>query len=252
MPYGNNNQNGNNQQFSVTSSLVSMFDENSNQLRISGMDSGLQIAIWIPETNSEGRMNYPREKRYSVILSQEAAAAFNDVANKKMLAAYENGQNFKKGVATNRTATNFIELIINDGSVYLRLCKDLDQNKMPKSTNIFKFSKTNLITDYNPQTGEFDIEPADIQLALFCNTLSAYTGIAMAAGHGSHVAMNYSIGRMYQYLQAIASKLGAAVNTSSYGGNNNQSNTTGGSNYPQNSSYNGPVNETSDINALLS
>ena len=252
MPYGNN-QNGQQGSFSVSSSLISMFDENSNQLRVAGYDSGLQLAIWIPERN-DGHVTYPKEKRFSVILSQEAAAVLDHVVNRELIAAIEQNQTFRKGIVTNRSATNIVDLIRDEqGDVYLQIHKELDMNKVPKYTFVYKFDKSNIIQNYDPSTGEFEVKQADVQLAMFCNTISAYNGIAMAAGHGSRVAMNYSIGRMYQYLQAIAQKLGAAVNTSSYSGGTSYQPQNRGDGYNNaQQGYTGPVNESNDLNALLS
>ena len=44
-----------NEQFSVTTSLISMFDENGYQLRLAGMESGMSIAIWIPQVTPKER-----------------------------------------------------------------------------------------------------------------------------------------------------------------------------------------------------
>ena len=49
-----------NEQFSVSTSLISMFDENSNQLRLAGMESGMSIAIWVPQVSPERKMTFPQ------------------------------------------------------------------------------------------------------------------------------------------------------------------------------------------------
>ena len=43
--------NNRDRQFSVTTSMISMFDENSNQLRLSGLESGLTVSIWVPQVS---------------------------------------------------------------------------------------------------------------------------------------------------------------------------------------------------------
>ena len=42
-----------NDQFSVSTSLIGMFDENGYQLRLAGMESGMSIAIWVPQVSPE-------------------------------------------------------------------------------------------------------------------------------------------------------------------------------------------------------
>lgn len=240
------NQNQGQARFSVTSSLVSMFDENSNQLRIAGYDTGLQIGIWVPSVSPEGKMTFPQENRHTIILSQEAVATLDCLLKNEVIEKVASHQPFKKGIPANRSATNMLDLIVTDtGDVYLRMNRDLNADKVAKETWLYKFAKDAITTNYNPQTGEFDVEMIDAQFALFCNTISAYTGMSQVAGHGAHNVLNYEMNRMYRYLQGIAAKLGVSITTEYGNGGQSSIRTT------QDQGYNGAVNEASDISGLL-
>lgn len=245
MPGQNSQRNAN---FSVTTNMISMFDENSNQLRIAGYDTGLQIAIWVPTITPEGKLTFPQEGRHSVILSQTAVAALDYLIKNELTDKIASGTEYKKGVPTGRSASSFVDLIYTpgldtDGSVYLRISRDVDANKAAKEVYLYKFMKDPVTVGYNPQTGEFETEMIDAQFALFCDTISAYTAITMPAGHGAHVSEHFELSRMYRYLQGIATKLGVTI-TTEYGNTQQPSNSQ--------ASYTGQINEAADISALLS
>lgn len=237
----------NNQQFQVTTSLISLFDTNSYQLRLSGIDSGLSIAIWEPEVDPTGKLSFPQNKRHSVILNPEAVEALSLAIKNKITPLYESGQNFKVGVPTNRGCSNVIDILGLDGKVYLRMHKNVNADRVPEKTLIFEFADTTIMTNYNPQTGEFDAETIPVQFAFFCEVINAYTMIGQVAGHSGRVAMKFTIGSFYSYLQAIAGKLGAVVQTGYQRGAPRQGNGGG-----QQTEYNGQMNEVDSISALLS
>jgi len=236
----------NNQQFQVTTSLISMFDTNSYQLRLSGMDSGLSIAIWEPEIDPSGKLSFPNTKRHSIILNAEAAEALSYMIKHRVVPDYEAGKNFKYGIPTNRSCTNVIDILGLDGKIYLRMHRNVNADRVPEKTLIFEFSDTTIMTNYNPQTGEFDAETIPVQFAFFCEVVNAYTMVGQVAGHSGRVAMKFTIGSFYSYLQAIAGKLGAVVQTGYQRGAPRQN---GGG---QQTEYNGQMNEVDSISALLS
>ena len=237
----------NNQQFQVTTSLISMFDTNSYQLRLSGMDSGLSIAIWEPEVDPSGKLSFPQTKRHSIILNPEAVEALSYAIRNKITPKYEAGENFKCGIPTNRSCTNIIDILGLDGKIYLRMHKNVNADRVPEKTLIFEFSDTTIMTNYNPQTGEFDADTIPVQFAFFCEVVNAYTMVGQVAGHSGRVAMKFTIGSFYSYLQAIAGKLGAVVQTGYQRGAQRQN---GGGN--QQTEYTGQMNEVDSISALLS
>lgn len=246
--------NNRNNQFTVTTSLISMFDENSYQLRLSGLESGLSMAIWIPQVNPEGKMSYPQEGRISMMLSMDTVGSLDWIIKNRVVPDWEAGKDFCYGVPCNRAMTNTIDIIGQNGEIYLRFSREIDENRHAKNTYQFKFTNTTVLIGYNPQTGNFDVDKIPAQFTMFTEVIAAYTAVAYTAGHGSRVANKFTVNSFYNYLQAIAAKLGAVVNTG-YRNNNSQNyqnpNTSSYGSNPQTGGYTGQVQEVANIDALI-
>ena len=103
------NNNGN--QISVNTAMMTIWDSSTGaQLKISLLTNGMGIAIWLPFVNPDGTRKYPSENRYSTVLNQKNAVAFERVINEYIVPAYEKGINAKSGVYTNNARSNMIEL----------------------------------------------------------------------------------------------------------------------------------------------
>ena len=245
-----NNQNN---QFTVTTSLISLFDENGNQLRLNGLENGLSIAIWVPAVSPDGRRTYPVPQRINTILNPVSAAMFGQTLAKDFVPCFEDGKNCVRGIHTNMNRTNMVALEINNGDIFLKIYKDINQDNVAKDIYSFKFSKTPLVKDYDGVSGQFEVEYIDAQFYLFVETVRAYTMIGEMAGHSNRVANKFTISSFYQYVQAIAAKLGVVVqnqyqHTGGQGGNYQGQNNAP---VPAPGGYTGQVNEVDDINALL-
>lgn len=246
-----------NNQFSVTTSLISMFDENGYQLRLAGLESGLSIAIWMPQVNPDGRMTYPQEMRFTTIMNVETVNSLNWLIRNRVVPDWQAGKDFKYGVSCNRSMTNVIDIIGVDGVIYLRMSRDIDDNRQAKNIYQFKFVDTNVLINYDPQTGNFDTEKIPAQFTMFTEVIAAYTAVAYSAGHGSRVANKFTISSMYNYLQAICAKLGVVVNTgyrrnpTQFEGSGNSANDPNHNSTPQTNGYNGQMKEVASINELL-
>lgn len=240
-----------NNQFSVTTSLISMFDENSYQLRLSGLESGLSFAIWVPQVSPEGKLSYPQESRFTTIMNSDAVGAMDWLIKNRIVPDWQAGKDFKYGVPCNRSMTNMIDIIGQNGEIYLRVSKDIDENRQAKNVYQFKFTNTPIVIGYDPQSGNFDVDRVPAQFTMFTEVIAAYNAVAYSAGHGVRVAERFTISSFYNYLQAIAAKLGVVVNTgyrrAPFDGNNTNSY---GSN-PQTGGYNGQMQEVASINELL-
>lgn len=244
--------NGKNNQFNVTTSLISMFDDNSQQLRLAGMESGLSIAIWVPQVSPEGKMSFPQQSRYSVILSAETVSALAWTIKNKIVPDWVAGKDFKYGVPTNRSMTSVIDIIGSNGDIYLRMSRDINEERKAKYVYQFKFVNTPVVAGYDPYTGEFNIENVPAQFTMFTEVITAYSAISSVCGHGTRYSMRGTLNSYYNYLQGIAAKLGVIVNTG-YQKNpplDTNRNNTYGSN-PQTGGYNGQMQEVASINELL-
>ena len=234
-----------NEQFSVTTSLISMFDENGYQLRLAGMESGMSIAIWIPQVTPEGKMTFPQQSRFSTILSSDTVGSLD-----WLIPDWQAGKDFKYGVPANRNMTSMIDIIGSGGEIYLRISRDIDEDRKAKNVYQFKFVNTPIIVGYDPQTGAFDVDHVPAQFTMFTEVVSAYTAITALSGHGTRVATKFTISSFYNYLQAISAKLGVVVNTGYKKNPPIDGNKSYGST-PQTGGYNGQMQEVSSINDLL-
>ena len=193
-----------NDQFTVTTSLISMFDENGYQLRLAGMESGMSIAIWIPQVTPEGKMTFPQQIRFNTILSTDTVGSLDWIIKNRVIPDWQAGKDFKYGVPANRSMTAMIEMIGINGDIYLRISRDIDEDRKAKNVYQFKFVNTPVIIGYDPQTGAFDVDHVPAQFTMFTEVVSAYTAITALSGHGTRVATKYTISSFYNYLLAIA------------------------------------------------
>ena len=239
-----------NEQFSVTTSLISMFDENGYQLRLAGMESGMSIAIWIPQVTPEGKMTFPQQSRFSTILSSDAVGSVDWWIKNRVIPDWQAGKDFKYGVPANRNMTSMIDIIGSGGEIYLRISRDIDEDRKAKNVYQFKFVNTPIIVGYDPQTGAFDVDHVPAQFTMFTEVVSAYTAITALSGHGTRVATKFTISSFYNYLQAISAKLGVVVNTGYKKNPPIDGNKSYGST-PQTGGYNGQMQEVSSISELL-
>lgn len=247
----------NNRQFTVTTSLISMFDETGAQLRLAGLESGMSIAIWTPQINPDGKTTYPQEMRFNTMMSTDTVASLNWLIRNRIVPDWEAGKDFKYGIPCNRSMTAVIDIIGVGGEIYLRMSRDIDENRQAKNVHQFKFTNTNILLNYDPQSGAFDIDKVPAQFTMFTEVIAAYNAVTYSAGHGSRVANKFTISSMYNYLQAIASKLGVVVDTGYRrnppltGGNTVNSGNSSYGATPQTSGYNGQMQEVASITELL-
>lgn len=240
-----------NNQFSVSTSLISMFDENSYQLRLSGLESGLSFAIWVPQVSPDGKLTYPQESRFNTIMNADAVSSLSWLIKNRIVPDWQAGKDFKYGVPCNRSMTTLIDIIGQGGEIYLRVSKDIDENRQAKNVYQFKFTNTPIVIGYDPQTGNFDIDKIPAQFTMFTEVIAAYTAVSYCAGHGTRVAEKFTISSFYNYLQAISAKLGVVVNTGYRRTPAFESNSSSTGSTPQASGYNGQMQEVASINELL-
>lgn len=244
--------NNRDRQFSVTTSMISMFDENSNQLRLSGLESGLTVSIWLPQVSPEGKMSYPREMRIDTIMQVDSVASLNWLIRNRVVPDWQAGKDFKYGVPCNRSMTNVIDIIGESGEIYLRISRDIDENRIAKNVYQFKFVNTPVLINFDPNSGNFEIDKVPAQFTMFTEVIAAYNAVTACAQHGARVGMKFNMSSMFKYLQAVSAKLGVTVENSyrSNPGFTNTNNNSYGSN-PQTNGYNGQMQEVSSLNALL-
>lgn len=246
-----NNAN-NKDSFSATTSLVSFFDRNGFQLRLSGMDTGLAIAIWSPVIDPvSGRKSYPKEKRYSIMLTIDRVKTL-DIALEELLEAYKKGEDHSVGVFANNARDKILEVSVRSGDFYISLHFGIDAATLiPRETIEFKFEKTNIITGYDKSTGHMTITDIDGYYYLFSKLIMDYVSMGGSGmpGHAFRNTNKPTTDKMFKYLEQIAQKVGVTMEPSYGGGYSNQQ-SYGSGNYNSPQKTNEPSPSYTEVNSL--
>ena len=235
-------------QISVNTAMMTIWDSSTGaQLKISLLTNGMGIAIWLPFVNPDGTRKYPSENRYSTVLNQKNAVAFERVINEHIVPAYEKGTNAKSGVFTNNSRTNMIELEVRDGEFYLLMHRNCDpMTRIPKDTLRFKFESAAIVDGYNSATGDMEIVPVQADFFVFAKAVYAYNDLVggYVSAHGTSMANISFNQRFMEYIRAIADSVHAQLPAPAY-----QSN--GGYRAPSNTGVQHNYNADSITNASV-
>lgn len=227
-PYGNSNQ------INVSTSMVSMWDSITGaQLKLSILNNGLGVAIWLPFVNPDGSRKYPTEYRNNVVVSQKNAIAVERAINDIILPAYEKGVNAHSGIFTNNARSSMLEIEVKDGEFYLAIHKNCDPvTRIPKDTVRFKFESASIINGFDPVSGEMEVVPIQADFFVFCKAIFAYNDLSAGsvAAHGTALASAYINRKFMDYIRSIADAVHAQLPApvyQSYGGFNSRQNSMG-------------------------
>lgn len=251
----------------ITTSMITIWDDETGvQLKLSAMNSGFGIAIWLPVVSPSGGRKYPTENRFQTVLQSRKAVAFEKAIMETILPAYEKGEDAQVGVFTNSNNTTMIEVQVINGTFYLLMHRNCDSiTKVPRDTIKFKFNSMEVFDKFDPANGTTHTVPIQADFFLFMKTLEAYNETIGGAiiTHGSVVASFSNMEKFSSYIRAIAdavhAQLPADVNTdysTSYISRNQAPTTSGGfsqqytNNSPNaiNAAY--PPVVTSEVNSL--
>lgn len=207
---------GNNSRNSITTSMLSFWDANQNGMKfnVSALDSGLSIAFWIPHVGSDGRRTYPKEQRYSTVLSPKNCIALEDMLVNHLLEDYNANKNGRYSIFTNASRSTLLEFEVIDGEFYSTLYIGCDATtKVAQSTVRFKFEVVVFNEDYDPNTGNFNPVPVQADFYLFLRTVQGFNRLAsgMIAGHGTRMATSIDSSRLMNYINAIANAVHAQL-----------------------------------------
>ena len=257
--YGSFGGRGNNDRMSISTSMFTLWDTAGNQLRLSCLDNGLSLAIWVPFFSPDGRRQYPVEQRYSTVCGSKCVQVMEDIIKNQILPAYEGGRNAKYGFFTNAAHSNMLEIEVTDGNFYLNFHRGCDaMTHIPQHTTQFKFDVYHIITKYDQGTGEMEMEPVQADFFIFAKAISAFNDLAggTIAGHGVRLTNSYNNTRFMEYLKAIAMQVHAQLpapasygqpRTGMYGQNNQQPSVQDGTMMPPDTE----VTEVSSITDLM-
>ena len=211
-------QNNTFQQNKVTTAGCTFFDENGVMLRLAYLDDSFSIMIGEPKLADNGKRTYPQETRYPFILTLDRGAAlYDEIIIPKVLAAIENGNDYNGGVFLNRRNDAIFEIRVQQGEVYLVYYKEIGEDRVPKSTHVFKCQKTAVVERYNPDGSYFEKSESHSYFMLFCKYLeSGLYDMNNSSTHSYRRANYYTTNKIFTYLEGLAAKLGVTVENRSY------------------------------------
>lgn len=206
----------------VNTSSFTLFNEDGVMLKLAYLDDfSLSIVIGTSEVNN-GKRTYPKEKRESFIVTSDRAAALYDIIVKKAMVAIEEGRNYDGAVLLSKRKDSMLQIRVQDGDVFAVYMKNIDANRQPGATFIYKFSKVPVIEKYNPETSEFEAREIHAHFALFIKFVEAAILMGThASTHSYRYANKYVTDLTLNTLKSMAVKMGVTVETyqPSYGGN---------------------------------
>ena len=204
----------------VSTAMMTIWDSATGaQLKISVLNNGLGVAIWLPFVNPDGSRKYPTENRHSTVLNQKNALALERAINEHLIPEYDKGNNAHYGVFTNTARSNMIEVEVRDGDFYLIMHKNCDPStKIPKDTIRFKFDSTAIVEGYDSVNGEMNVIPIQADFYVFAKALCAYNDLAggYIAAHGTTMATATSNQRFMEYMRSIAEAVHAQLPAPAY------------------------------------
>ena len=207
---------GNTQRNSITTSMLSFWDANQNGMKfnVSALDNNLSVAFWIPHVGTDGRRTYPKEQRYSAVLTPKNCIALEDMLVNRLLEDYNANRNGRYSIFTNAARSTLLEFEVVDGEFYSTLYIGCDATtKIAQSTVRFKFEMVVFNEDYDPTTGNFNPVPVQADFFLFLKTVQGFNRMASGyiAGHGYRAAGSIDSARLMNYVQAIANAVHAQL-----------------------------------------
>lgn len=211
-------QNNTFQQNKVSTTGITLFDENGIMLKMGYLDDSLSLLIGEPKVSDNGKRSYPQDTRYPFIIRLDRATAlYEEIILKKVLPAIENGTNYNGGIFLNKRNDAIFEIRVQDGDVYLVYHKEIGEDRVPKSSHVFKCQKTPVIEKYNPDGSHFEKSDTEAYFMLFCRYLDAgIYDLNNSSAHSFRKANYYTTNKIFNYLEGLASKLGVTIESRTF------------------------------------
>ena len=211
---------GYNNQISITTSMMTIWDSITGaQLKLSILNNGLGVAIWLPNTGPDGTRKYPAENRFSTVLSQKNALAMEKIISEYIVPAYEKGSSMHMGVFTNSNRSILVEIEVRDGEFYLLMHRNCDPTtRVSKDTIRFKFDSVMVVDGYDVASGEMNVVPVQADFFVFAKAVNAFNDLVggMYAAHGASVSSNSFNTKFMTYIRAIAESVHAQLPAPTY------------------------------------
>lgn len=211
------------QKVKVSTHSIAFFNEDRAMLKIVYLEDAITISINFPSI-VDGKVSYPQEMRHSVLLNQNNVSALYTMIMEHVFPAFEAGNNKDVGVFTNRNKTQMFEAVTKGGSFFVMIHDEIE-SRIPKNTYIFKFDKTQVITDYDIEAVSFHTEDLDAQFAVFCKVLESFTLLSNGiTAHEYQYRQSYFIDQIKQLASAMNTKFNLGTGYQRSGSSNSYGN----------------------------
>ncbi len=210
----NNSANVNN----VNSNGIALFAADGHMLRVAFRNEMLILTIIPKIVGEDGRPRWPKDFGKTVMLRPQNCAALHEQTEKFIVPCILNAQDYDGYVVvpTNRDNTNLVGFAYHGGKVSLSIFLGVGADRRCADTTTFIFDTLPVITQYNPDTGKYQVAESQGQFQVVLLLLKACAMLLSGVpGQSTKTAMSFNTNQIIAYVRAIATKLG--VTPSAYG-----------------------------------
>lgn len=209
-------------QIEVKTNGLNLFGSNGNLLLTSYLDDMINIQIGFPSEDENGKKTYPRDSRILIMLKKEVVQDLSYLILNDIIPAYLRGEEFSYGVFLTNKKDSILMIEGKDDTFKLLYFWNINERRIPEGSCEFTFQKSTTIKEYNPSTGDFELEDIQSQFYCFAHMITNFEAIisTKAVSHGTKMGNAWTADQEMQHLKSIANKLGASPSGMSYKENN--------------------------------
>lgn len=241
----------------VKTNGLNLFGSDGNLLITSYLDNMINIQIAFPSEGEEGKKTYPKDNRVPIMLKKEAVQELSHVIMNDIIPAYAKGEeNISYGIFLTYKKDSVLMIECKNDVFKLIYYWNINTERIPGGSAEFSFQKSPIIKQYDPSTGDFELEDIQSQFYCFAHMVVNFESIIStnAVSHGAKMGNAWTADQEMMHLKSIASKLGVSPIGASYREKENSENPFGmnKTSVNENSGYAAiPMTETTDIGDIF-
>lgn len=205
------------QQMNINTSSLTFFDEFGTMMKMGFLNENLSVSMGEMVENN-GRRTYPKELRHNIIVTNERISALNTIITEKVIPAIASNEDYNGGVFTSNKKDSIFEIRVIKGpedrpDIYMALHKNIDGNRIPDKTILFKFGRVPIVEKYDDKSGDFELTEIDAYFYLFVRLIEGalLVGVNASSGHSVRHSNRYTTDKIFKYLAEISTKLGVSI-----------------------------------------
>lgn len=242
-------------QIEVRTNGLNLFGSNGNLLIVSYLDNMINIQIGLPSEDGNGKRTYPKDNRIPFMLKKESVQDLSYLIMNDVIPAYVRGdEKISYGVFLTNKKDSILMVECENDEFKLIYYWNINSERIPEGSVEFKFQKSTTIKQYNPNTGDFELEDVQAQFYCFAHMIVNFESIisANAISHGAKIGNAWTADQEMTHLKAIANKLGVSPLGTSYRENNENPFDMNKTNMSENNNYAAiPMSETNNIEDIF-